>query len=102
VPTARELAKNDRDRALIEVLEAPYALSRPYAAPPAVPADRAKALQEAFRATHKDPGYLADAAKLSIDDSRIGGDGVVRLVEQIPKTPEDQLRNVEKLISEGG
>src|SRR5262249_43008330 len=43
-PTARELAGSDRDRMLIEVLEAPYTLSRPYAAPPGVPADRAKAL----------------------------------------------------------
>jgi len=102
VPTARELAKNDRDRALIEVLEAPYALSRPYAAPPDVPADRAKALPEAFLATHKDPGYLADAAKLNIDVSPIGGDDVLRLIEKIAKTPEDQLRSVEKLISEGG
>ncbi len=41
VPTARELAKTDKDRALIEVLELPYSLSRPFAAPPGVPADRA-------------------------------------------------------------
>src|SRR5262249_42482839 len=37
VPTARELAKTDKDRQLIEVLELPYAMSRPYAAPPGVP-----------------------------------------------------------------
>jgi hypothetical protein len=39
-PTARELAKNADDRNLIEILEMPYQLSRPYAAPPDVPADR--------------------------------------------------------------
>jgi len=41
-PTARELAKNDRDRNLIEILEIPYALSRPFAAPPGVPEDRVR------------------------------------------------------------
>ncbi len=36
-PTARELARNAEDRNLIEVIEIPYALSRPFAAPPGVP-----------------------------------------------------------------
>src|SRR5262245_47663750 len=70
-PTARELARNAEDRGLIEVLEVPYALSRPFAAPPDVPPDRAKALQAAFMATHKDPAYLAEAEKLGIDVSAI-------------------------------
>src|SRR5205085_1646162 len=33
VPTARELARNAEDRHLIEVIEIPYALSRPFAGP---------------------------------------------------------------------
>src|SRR5262249_9437293 len=66
VPTARELALNDADRNLIEVLELPYTLSRPYAAPPDVPPDRARALQAAFMAAHADPAYLAEADKLGI------------------------------------
>src|SRR5262245_35574356 len=47
VPTARELAKNEAARALIELVELPYTLSRPVAAPPDVPKDRARALQAA-------------------------------------------------------
>ena len=42
VPMARELAKNEAARALIELAEMPYAFSRPFAAPPQVPADRAQ------------------------------------------------------------
>ena len=101
-PTARELAKNDTDRKLIEILEAPYQLSRPYAAPPGVPPARAKALQEAFLATHKDAGYLADAQRMGLDVSPIGGDAVLRLIEGIGKTPPDELKRVEKLIEGGG
>src|SRR5262249_55882262 len=48
VPTARELANNETSRALIELAEIPYTLSRPFAAPPDVPEERAKALQAAF------------------------------------------------------
>jgi tripartite-type tricarboxylate transporter receptor subunit TctC len=101
-PTARELARNAEDRNLIEIIEIPYALSRPYAAPPDVPADRAKALQEAFLATHKDPAYLEEAEKIGIDISPIGTQEVLGLIDRMAKTPADQLKRIEKLISEGG
>jgi tripartite-type tricarboxylate transporter receptor subunit TctC len=101
-PTARELAKDAADRNLIEILEMPYALSRPYAAPPDVPPDRARALQEAFMATHKDPAYLADAEKVGIEVSPIDSEAIRKLIEQIARTPADQLRRIENLITAGG
>jgi tripartite-type tricarboxylate transporter receptor subunit TctC len=101
-PTARELARNADDRALIEILEMPYSLSRPYAAPPGVPEDRAKALQDAFMATHKDPAYLAEAEKLGIEVSPIGANAVLKLIDKIANTPPEQLKRIEKLITEGG
>jgi tripartite-type tricarboxylate transporter receptor subunit TctC len=102
VPTARELARNATDRNLIELIEIPYALSRPFAAPPGVPLDRARALQSAFLAAHRDPEFLADAGKLGIDISPIGGDQVRALIEGIARTPADQLRRIETLITAGG
>src|SRR5437588_4964429 len=101
-PTAREIARNAEDRNLIEILEIPYQLSRPFAGPPGVPPDRAKALQEAFLATHKDPGYIADAEKLGLDVSPIGTRDVLGLIDRIAKTPADQLKRIEKLVTEGG
>jgi len=100
-PTARELAKDDIDRNLIEILEMPYALSRPYAAPPDVPPDRARALQQAFMATHKDPAYLADAAKAGIEVSPIDSEAIRKLIDQIARTPPDQLKRIENLITAG-
>jgi tripartite-type tricarboxylate transporter receptor subunit TctC len=101
-PTARELAKNDRDRNLIEILEIPYALSRPFAAPPGVPEDRAKALVKAFMETHKDPGYLEEAKKANFDVSPIDGAEVLGMIKKIADTPDDQLRSIEKLVEGGG
>ena len=76
MPTARELALNDAGRALIEFAEAPLlTMARPFAAPPGVPADRAKALQAAFVAAHRDPQFLAEAEKLGVDISPVGADG---------------------------
>jgi len=101
-PIATELAKTQADKLLIKALEAPYAMSRPFAAPPGVPADRADALQTAFLAAHKDSDYLTVAAQLKIDVSPIGGEQVLKLVDQIAETPKDQLESLEKLIKGGG
>ncbi len=100
VPTARELAKNEAARALIELAELPYAMSRPFAAPPDLPPDRAKALQRAFLAVHDDPQYLDDAAKLRVDVSPIGGDGVLRAIDGIGAASPELLEYVRKLLAE--
>ena len=100
VPTARELATNDRARALIALAELPYRLSRPFAAPPGLPADRAKALQAAFLAVHQDPEYLDEAQKLMVDVSPIGGEEVLHAIEGIADAPPDLLDHMKKLLSE--
>ena len=100
-PTVRELAKGEAERRLIEALEVPYKLSRPFAAPPGVPPDRAAALQRAFIAMHADPLYLEDAAKAGLDVSPIGAAEILALIERVAEMPPDMLRSIEKLI-EGG
>jgi len=102
VPTARELARNDSDRHLIEIIDIPYSLSRPFAAPPDVPPDRARALQDAFLAAHRDPDYLKEAEKLGIDISPISGAQVRALIEKIAKTPADELKRIGNLIAASG
>jgi tripartite-type tricarboxylate transporter receptor subunit TctC len=100
VPTARELAKNEGSRALIELAEIPYTLSRPFAAPPGVPEDRAKALQAAFLALHQDPQYRDEAARLKIDISPVGADEVLHAIAQIAASPPELLGYMKKLLAE--
>ena len=76
IPMARELAETKEDLALIEMLEMPFFLARPYAAPPGVPKDRAAILMKAFMDTHEDKDYLADAKKQKMDVSPIDGDDI--------------------------
>lgn len=104
VPTARELAADDKTRALIVLAELPYRLSRPFAAPPGVPPDRAKALQAAFLAVHNDPAYREDAARLKVDVSPIGGHDVVRAIDDIAGAPADMLHVIRSIMldSKGG
>lgn len=87
VPTARELATSEDNRQLIEIMEISYALTRPYAAPPGIPADRAKALQAAFVAVHKDAQYLEEAEKAKLDISPIGGEEILALIDKMAAMP---------------
>jgi tripartite-type tricarboxylate transporter receptor subunit TctC len=102
VPTARELAPNPSVRSLVELAELPYLLSRPFAAPPDIPKDRAAALEAAFLAAHRDPDYLADAAKLKVEVSPIGSAEIVQAIERISQTPPDVLRTMAKLLAQTG
>jgi tripartite-type tricarboxylate transporter receptor subunit TctC len=91
VPTARELAPNSAARELIEFAETPIlTMSRPFTAPPDVPADRYEALEKAFVAVHRDPQFLADAQKLGLDISPVDGqamrDALERMAHGSPAT----------------
>jgi tripartite-type tricarboxylate transporter receptor subunit TctC len=99
VPTARELAPSDAARELIVFAEAPLlTMARPFAAPPGLPADRATALQAAFMAAHRDPGFLAEAGKLGIDISPVGADDLVGGIAQLSRASPATFDYMKKLL----
>ncbi len=99
VPTARELASDEKARRLIEVAEIPYTFSRPFAAPPDIPADRARALETAFLAVHKDADFLKDAAILKLDVSPVGSAEAQQAIERIATSPPEVLDYLRNLFS---
>jgi tripartite-type tricarboxylate transporter receptor subunit TctC len=101
VPTARELARNDEARVLIAFAELSYRISRPFAAPPDVPPERAKALQDAFMAVHKDPQYLAEAAKLRLEVSPIDSRAVLETIDEIAAAPPQVRDYLRRLMVRG-
>jgi len=99
VPTARELAANPSSLALIKLAEAPFEFSRPFAAPPGIPADRAKALQKAFQDVHRDPQFLADAQKADLDISPTGPQEVAEALAAIRTADPKHLDYLRKLYA---
>ena len=100
IPTARELAPTDDALALVELAELPYAMARPFSAPPEVPQDLAQALRAAFLATHRDPQYLEEAAKLKVDVSPVGGADVLATIERIAGASPRSVDHLRKLLAE--
>ena len=87
VPTARELAQDPQDKALLELAETPFLMSRPFVAPPAIPATQASILKQAFMLAHQDPDYLREAKEMQLDVSPVAGDEMQRLMTRMAQTP---------------
>lgn len=102
VPTARELALGAAERELIEFAEAPYAASRPFAAPPGLPPERARALQFAFTATHADAKFLEEARAAGLDISPVDASGVLKIVEGIESARPELIERYKKLFTADG
>lgn len=99
VPTARELARDDRGRAIIEAMELPYQLARPYVLPPGIPADRRVALRKAFMDALNSNALRAEAEKMSVDISPLDGETVGGLVASMEKSPPEVLAYLRKLLA---
>ena len=89
MPTGRELAHDAGAISLLEFAELPFFMALPFAAPPDVPADRAKALQTAFMAMCRDKAFVDEAEKLGIDISAIDGDSILKLLARAAATSRD-------------
>ncbi len=83
VPLIMEFAKTDLDRKALELLFTPQVSAWPLIAPPDVPADRVDILRKAFDATMKDPAFIADAERLSIEVDPVDGATMQKLVQRI-------------------
>jgi tripartite-type tricarboxylate transporter receptor subunit TctC len=85
---------------LIELAETPLlTMARPFAAPPGVPDERARALQAAFLAAHRDAELRAEAARLGIDISPVGAEDMVRSIEQMTRTSPEAFDYMKRLLA---
>lgn len=97
VAIARELVKDEHARAIVEMVESPFQLARPYLAPAGIPADRLATIEKAFMATTEDPAFLAEAKKLDFDISAKPGAELRKIIAALTKAPkeaQDYLRGV--------
>ena len=86
VPTARELVSDPEQRELLEFAELPFFIAWPLAGPYGIPADRLKALQEAFLAMAADRAFLEEARRMSFEVDPVPGPKVSELIAQAAKT----------------
>ena len=98
VPTIAELAKNDKDKQVLELIFGPQVMARPFVTAPGVPADRVKALRDAFDKAVRDKDLLADAEKRKLEISPASGTAVQAMVEDAYKSPADVIKRALELV----
>jgi tripartite-type tricarboxylate transporter receptor subunit TctC len=98
VPFVVDLAQKPEDKQAIEFLYAGQGIGRPFVAPPGLPPDRLKMVQDAFAATMKDPDFIAETKlrKLNLDPS--DGEQLEALVKKTYATPKPIIDRIAKLI----
>jgi tripartite-type tricarboxylate transporter receptor subunit TctC len=89
IPIGREMTKDESALALINFAELPFFMALPFAAPPGIPADRAKALQTAFMDMARNKEFTDEAEKIGIDMSPIDGAGILKMLATTAATPKD-------------
>ncbi len=88
VPRLIDLAPNEDARKIFELMSVGADIGRPMLTAPGVPADRVKALREAFAKTMADPAFRAEAAKRDVEVDPTLGEDLQVLVEKMLQTDQ--------------
>lgn len=102
VPRLIDLATNDEQRRMFEFVSTDVAMERPYAAPPAIPAERLAAYRHGFEQMVKDAEFLATAEKQDMDINLHTGDQVQKMVERTTGTPQEIVAKVKAAMATKG
>jgi tripartite-type tricarboxylate transporter receptor subunit TctC len=100
IPSVLELARNEDDRKVMALIVSGDALGKPLATAPNVPAERVKALRDAFDATIKDPEFIKAATAARIDINPISGVALQDAVQNVLATPKNLIDRAKAIIAE--
>jgi tripartite-type tricarboxylate transporter receptor subunit TctC len=88
VPLLIDLAKDETQRKVYELISADSMIARPFLTTPGVPSDRVAALRAAFDKAMVDQDFLRDAARSHSDVNPVPGEKLALVVRSIVETPE--------------
>ncbi len=99
VPTTLAFARNDDERAVMELIYSQGVFGRPFVLPPGTPLDRVNALRKAFMSAFADPRLLAEAKKMNFDVEPMSGEDVQMLVGRLYATPANVVERAKQALT---
>src|SRR5262249_50814896 len=99
VPTLIEFGKDEKAKAALAFYTSSAAVSRPLFASPGVPAERVKALRDAFNATAKDPDLLAEVSKAQVEFDPAPGEFLQELAQKVAATPKEIVELAKQAVN---
>ncbi|HEY7300557.1 MAG TPA: hypothetical protein VH684_21885 [Xanthobacteraceae bacterium] len=99
IPSIYEFVKNEEDRKVLAFHFNTKLLGRPLAGPPGVPAERLAVLRKAFQDTMRDPEFLFEAQKASLDIDPATHEEVEQLLAQFLNYPKAVIEKAKLAIA---
>ena len=96
----RDLVTEPTKKAALDFILAREILGRPFLAPPDVPADRVKALRDAFDATLNDKEFLIDAERRRVEINLVTGAEVDQLLKTSAAAPKAVIDAVKEALGQ--
>ena len=98
VPLAADLARNAKDKAVMELNDARLEMGRPFVAPPGVPKARVKALRVAFNKMAADPKFSKSILKLGRELNPVTGKDVQALIGRVTKADQSIIAGLKEAL----
>ncbi len=98
VPLLADLATDAKTCKMMELVSSAGAVGRALVAPPGLPADRVKALREAFDATVADPAFIAATANRNMPLIPASGAKVQKIVEETVSAPPEVTKRLRTIL----
>jgi len=98
VRLVRNLVTDPVKKQALDFILAREILGRPFLAPPNIPAERVKALREAFVRTLQDKDFLLDAEKRQAEINLVTGEEVEDVLRKAAAAPRDVVESVKKAL----
>lgn len=89
VPLILDLARNEDERRMLDLVSSGVDIGRPFFAGPGVPAERIAILRKAFDAMIVDPEFLEDTRKSAIAISPMSGAKLHEIIQRTMSAPPD-------------
>jgi tripartite-type tricarboxylate transporter receptor subunit TctC len=98
VPSIYDLAKTEEQRQLMRFVFSSVEFGRPYVLPPDSPAELVTLMRRAFVDAVRDPELVAEAKRLKLDMTYRPAGDLIKLVDNLYKTPQSVIDTVKKLV----
>ena len=95
-----DYAKNDDDRAAINLIFAAQEFGRPYAVAPEVPAAAVAILRKAFDETMTDKEFLVEAEKRQLELDPVGGTSIQSIMDEMYKASPATIERVKAILGD--
>jgi tripartite-type tricarboxylate transporter receptor subunit TctC len=98
VPLVMDLVSEGDGRNVLELIFSRQAMGRPLVAPPGLEPEVVAALRKGFADTMKDPEFLAESEKLSLEVNFVRGSEVQAIVNKVYSFPDAVTKRAQELV----